>query len=188
MVTMGILNKLLGKKDVDRKMHFGPNRVITEVRRALRDDEGNPLYDEHGDVMYSDRVERFENFNIACSTGLDAAKDRLFNNATTQTIAEYIALTLNTAAPAAASTLLAAEITGSGLARALATYSVAGCTWGECILSKTFTANATVTAVVKMALLDAAAAGDLYFEATIASVSLESADQLTAKWDKITLS
>ena len=185
---MDILNRLLGKKESDKKMHFGPNRVITEVRRALRDADGNCILDAAGNVMYSDKIERFENHNVACNAGLDAAKDRLFNTATTQTVADYIALTLNTAAPSAASTTLASEITQSGLTRSQATYSVAACSTGECILSKTFTATAQALLIVKMGLFDASSAGDMYFEATIASVSLETNDQLTASWNKITLS
>jgi len=74
------------------------------------------------------------------------------------------------------------------LSRAEGTYSVSGCGVGECILSKVFTASATHTDVQLMGLFDAASTGDLYFEAIVTPCTLISGDQLTAKWDKITLS
>jgi len=170
-------------------MHFGPNRVVLEVRRAKRD----PITrlakrDADGNVIFEDDLEIYENHNVTNNTGLLAAKSRLFEPATAQTVADYIALSESTGAPNATHTLITGEITLSGLARALATYSVAGCTDGQCILSKTFTATASIAAVQLMGLLDAASAGDLYFEATFTPVALESDDQLTAKWDKIALS
>ena len=170
------------------KMTFGPNHVMAEIRRAKRDPVTRlALRDENGNVIYDDRLEVHESFNITCDAGLEAAKDRLFNTATTQTVAKYIALSESTHSPVAADTELDAEITKSGLARAEATYSVVGCGTGECILSKTFTATATVAAAQLMGLFDASSTGDLYFEATITPAALESDDQLTAKWDKIAM-
>jgi hypothetical protein len=170
------------------QMGFGPNRVVVEVRRALRDDSGIVLRDVDGNVLYSDEVEIYENHNVTCNAGLDAAKDRLFNPATSETVAKYIALSESNDAPSAAHTVMADEITQSGLERAAATYSTSGCSTGECILSNDFTATGSFSSVQLMALFDASSAGDMYFEATITSVALESGDQLTAKWDKITLS
>ena len=170
------------------KIGFGPNRVVFEIRRAKRDKFGEVLRDAEGNILYKSKVERHENHNLTNTTCLTYAKDRLFNSATTETIADYIALSCSTTAPSAAHTVLPAEITTGGLARALATYSVSGCATGECILSNEFTATATHTDVQLMGLLDAASAGSLCFEATITPCTLISGDKVTAKWDKITLS
>jgi hypothetical protein len=170
-------------------MGFGPNSVYVGVRRAKRDRRTNEsLRDAEGNVIYEEKLEEHWNHNVTCTEGIKSAKDRLFNSATAEPIVNYIALSESTIAPSAAHTQLQTEITLSGLARATAAYSVAGCADGECILSKTFIATANVAAVVLMGLLNAASTGDLYFEATIASVSLVTDDQLTAKWDKITIS
>lgn len=184
-----ILNRLLGATQPMAHVGFGPNHVRLEVRRAKRDPESRlAIRDAEGRIVYEEELEIYENHNVTNTTGLLAAKDRLFNTATAQTVAKYIGLSESAGAPNATHTLLAAEITLSGLARAEATYSVAACADGECILSKTFTATATVAAAQLMGLFDASSAGDMYFEATFTPVALESDDQLTAKWDKITLS
>ena len=133
-------------------------------------------------------MEIYKNHNITVTTALRGAKDRLINSATAAGLTNFIVLSEGTGAMAATDTIIEAEITLSGLARATAAYSVAACAAGECILSKTFIATANVAAVVKMGLLDAAAAGNLYFEATIVSASLVTDDQLSALWSKITLS
>lgn len=181
------LLKNLMKPEEKHKLGLKANRVVIEIRRAKKDKDGNTIRDAQGNVVYHDKIERYENHNVTCTAGINAARDRLFNSATSETTAHYIALTEDTAAPAAADTELASEITLSGLARAAGTYSTAGCSDGECIVSKTFTATANVSAVVKMGLFDDSSAGTMYFEATIASASLVTDDQLTAKWDKITV-
>jgi len=169
-------------------MRFGPNRVITEIRRAKRNEFGEPLRGADGQILYKDSVERHVNYNITVTAALLAAKDRLFNTATAQTVAQYIALSCSTHTPVVGDTTLDAEIAAGGLERAAGTYSVAGCGNGECILSHEFTASATHTDVQLMGLFDAAAVGDLYFEAVITLATLISGDKITAKWDKITMS
>jgi len=183
---------------------FGPNRVVFEIRRAMRDIGGKPLMengaiarhpksgevlweplrDENGDILYHDEVEILESYNLTCNAGLEAAKAHLFNAA--GAVAKYICVSSSTSTPLATWTTIPAEITTGGLARALATY--AGDGTGVCSLSKTFTASATHTDVQLMGLLDAASTGNLYFAATITAATLISGDQLTAKWDPITLS
>lgn len=189
-----LLGKLFGGagKNPTQKMHIGPNKVEITVRRAKRDPVSRvALRDTEGNIIYEEELEVYQNHNVTNNTGLLAAKDRLFNGSTTQTVAQYIALSEDAGAPNATHTLLTGEITLSGLARAVATYSTAGCGDGECILSKTFTATASIAGVRLMGLFDVTGApptGDMYFEATFTPVALESDDQLTAKWDKITLS
>lgn len=188
MISLSQLLERFGisKSPAGHNIGFGPNRITVEVRRALRDPEGKCLRDLDGNIVYSEDLEIQRNHNVTCNAGLDAAVDRLFNSATTETVANYIALSESNDTPDAAHTLIADEITQSGLARATAAWS-SGAT-GVCVLSKTFTATGTFSTVRLMGLLDAASTGDLYFEATFTSVALESGDQLTAKWDTITLS
>jgi hypothetical protein len=175
---------------MDQKMGLGPNYVAFDIRRAKWIDKENniPMLDAEGKVMYEDEVEHHENHNLTCYTAWSGAKDRLFNSATAAAVANYIALSESTSAPASTDTLLQTEITLSGLARATAAYYTTACGTGECILYKVFTATANVTAVVKMGLLDASSAGNLYFEATIASAGLVTNDTLTCSWNKITVS
>lgn len=186
------------------ELGFGPNRVVVEVARAKRTDvpmrdkngeiyrnkQGEIIYecllDEDGNVLYHEELEIYENPNVTCNTGLEAAKDRLFNSGTTETTAHYIAVSESTATPAAGDTDLDGEITENGLERAAAAYSSDGT--GVCDLSKTFTATGSFSTVGLMGLFDAASSGDMYFEATFTAVALESGDQLTAKWDPITMS
>jgi len=143
-----------------------------------------PLRDENGDILYHDEVERSEAPNVTCDAGLEAAKVHLFSTA--GDIAKYIALSCNSGSPAAGWTSIPEEITTGGLERAAGTYSGDGT--GVCKLEHQFTASATHIDVQLMGLLDAVAAGNLYFAATITPATLISGDQLTAKWDPITLS
>ena len=167
------------------KLGFGPNSVVVEVRRAKRDPITREcLFDTEGNVLYEEEIEVLGNKNLTCNAGLEAAKAHLFSTA--GNTAKYIALSEDAGAPNATHTVLAAEITENGLSRALATYSGDGT--GVCDLSKTFTASGSFSTVQLMGLFDAASAGNMYFEATFTAVALESGDQLTAKWDPITLS
>jgi len=169
-------------------LKFGPNRVVVEVRRAIRNLDGTPAVDPNGNIKYYPDVLILESKNLTTNAGLDAAKDRLFNPSTTQTIARYIALSSSTHTPDTLDTTLDEEIVSGGLERAAGAYNVTGCDIGEAIIENTFTATATHENVRLMALFDASSSGDLYFEATIALVTLNNGDQLIAKWDKITLS
>ncbi len=75
----------------------------------------------------------------------------------------WIALSTDTAAPAAGDTTLSSEITGSGLARALPTsytHTTASNTYS---IQKTFTATGTVT-VNKGAVFNASTGGSMVFE------------------------
>jgi hypothetical protein len=99
--------------------------------------------------------------------------------------ANYIALSSNTATPAASDTTLTGEITTGGLARAQGTY--AEVSTDQFTITKTFTASATHTSVQKAGLFTASSSGTMMAENTFTSVSLASGDQLTITWT-ITLS
>ena len=129
------------------------------------------------------------NHNITVNAALNWAKDRLFNPSTSEVVAKYLAVSTNTGAGfAAGDTSLADEVTDSGLARAAGTYSVAGCSTGECILYHQWTVTGT-KAIKSMGLFDETGppvAGNLVFEAAIDEVNVINGDLLTGKWDKIT--
>ena len=93
----------------------------------------------------------------------------------------YIALTVNTGAPADGDTTLTGEITDGGLGRSQGTLSHSA---GEntSTIVKTFTASATHTSVQKSALFSASTAGTMVHEATFTAVTLESSDQLQITW------
>lgn len=106
------------------------------------------------------------------------------NGTGTSAPANYIALTGNTTAPAAADTVLTGEYvaTGGGLDRALATYAhTAGTT--SYTLTKTFTMNSsdgTSATPAKIGVFNAATAGTLFLETAIPTPpTLVPGDQLT---------
>jgi hypothetical protein len=91
--------------------------------------------------------------------------------------ANYIGLTSNSTAPAAASTALTTEVTTGTLARAQATYAHTNGT-ATYTLTKTFTSDQTIT-IAKIGVFNAATAGTLVFETLLnATASLVSGDQL----------
>lgn len=108
-------------------------------------------------------------------------------------VADYIALTANTTAPAAGDTTLTAEIAtgGGGLIRAQATYAH---TNGQATftLTKTFTANGSDTLPVtigKVGIFNASSSGALVWETLLSTTAVLSAsgDALTIT-ETVTLS
>lgn len=100
------------------------------------------------------------------------------NGTGTSAPANYIGLTANSTAPAAADTTLTGEIASGSLVRAQATYSH---TTGAAsyTLQKTFTSDQTVV-IAKIGVFNAATGGTMVFETLLnATASLVSGDQLT---------
>jgi len=116
--------------------------------------------------------------NLLTTGGRAFIHDQVYRNTSAGTQgSRFIAVTVDTGAPAAGDTVLTGEITTGGLGRAAATtntYSSPTTT-----LAVTFTATATHTAVQKMALFNASSAGTMTHEATITPVTLNSTDTLT---------
>lgn len=116
--------------------------------------------------------------NLLTTAGRAFIHDQAYRNTSAGTQgSRFIAVTTDSAAPAAGDTTLASEITTGGLARAAATtntYSTPTTT-----LAVTFTATAGHTNVQKMALFNASSAGTLTHEATITPVTLAATDTLT---------
>ena len=93
----------------------------------------------------------------------------------------YIALTVNSDAPADGDTTLSGEITTGGLGRSQgAVAHSAG--QNTSTVTKTFTASAAHTAVQKSGLFTAVTAGTMVHEATFSSVNLQNNDQLQVTW------
>lgn len=91
--------------------------------------------------------------------------------------ANYIGLTANATAPAAADTTLTGEVTTGTLARAQATYAHTNGT-NTYTLTKTFTSDQSVT-IAKIGVFNAAAGGTLVFETLLnATATLVSGDML----------
>lgn len=120
-------------------------------------------------------------FNLRTNVGIDYAADSLGKSASRPAVAEYIAVTTDSGAPAAGDTTLAAEITTGGLARAIATYAHTGAATSY-TLTKAFTASATHTSVQKAGLFNASSSGTMYLESAFTAASLVSGDTLTITW------
>lgn len=144
-------------------LKIGPNMVTV---RVIRDNK----------VIYEET-----NHNLKTTVGVDAMIAQVGTTGTQPAAFDYLCLSSDTGAPAITDTVVAGEITGSGLGRAIATYAhTAGTsTWTE---TKTWTATATVSNVQKAGALNASSAGTLGFENTFTPVSLNSGDQLQLTW------
>ena len=116
---------------------------------------------------------------LVTNAGLDYAAAQLGGTASATAVAQWIALTANSTAPAATDTTLTGEITtaGGGLVRAQATYAhTTGAT--TYTLSKTFTANssdALPVTVAKIGVFTASSAGSLVFETALSPTATLSA-------------
>ncbi len=119
--------------------------------------------------------------NLRTTVGADWQSNVM--GADTQPVAaQFIALTTNSAAPAAGDTTLATEITTGGLGRAEGAYTHTNGTTSYKI-SYTFTASATHTAVAKAGMFTAITAGTMVFTTLLSSTAtLASGDTLTIEW------
>jgi uncharacterized membrane protein len=145
----------------------------------------------HGYVTVSvlrdgQEIYHHEDHNLITNAGKDFISAQLGSTSPGTNGANFIALSSNTAAPAAGDTTLTGEITTGGLARAQGTYAHTTGT-STYTVTNTFTATASHTAVQKAGLFTASTAGTMMAENTFTSVSLASGDQLTITWT-ITLS
>lgn len=121
--------------------------------------------------------------NLLTNAGRDKAHAQIYTNTSAGARgAGFIAVTVNTAAPADADTTLTGEITAGGLARVDAGTKTHSSGTNSTTISTTFTASATHTAVQKAALFDAASAGTMYHENTFTATTLISSDTLTVTW------
>lgn len=120
--------------------------------------------------------------NLLTNGGRDFIHAQSYTNTSAGTQgANYVAVTVDTGAPAAGDTTLTGEIATGGLARALSTPAHSAGT-NTSTLTITFTASATHTAVQKAGTFNAASAGTMVHENTFTSTNLVSGDQLALTW------
>jgi len=120
--------------------------------------------------------------NLLTNSGRDFIHAQSYTNASAGTQgANYVAVTVDTGAPAAGDTTLTGEISTGGLARAVSTPAHTTGT-NTSTLTITFTASATHTAVQKAGTFNASSAGTMVHENTFTSTNLVSGDQLALTW------
>ena len=121
--------------------------------------------------------------NLLTDAGRDKAHAQIYTNTSAGARgAGFIAVTVNTAAPADGNTVLTGEITAGGLARADASTKTHTGGTNSTTISHVFTASATHTAVQKAALFDAASTGTMYHINTFTATTLINSDTLTVTW------
>ena len=122
--------------------------------------------------------------NLLTDDGRDYAIAQFYTNTSAGGVGmNFIALTVNTAAASASSSLLTGEITTNGLERALATTISHSSGTNSTTLAKTFTASGTHTAVQKSGTFNQlAVGGTIGHEATFTPVTLASSDTLAVTW------
>jgi hypothetical protein len=126
-------------------------------------------------------IYHYESHNLITNAGKDFIAAQVGSTSPGTNGANYIALSSNSAAPAATDTSLTGEINTNGLNRAQGTYSHTAGT-NTFTVSKTFTATGTVTDVQKTGLFTASSGGTMVAENTFATADLISGDQLTVTW------
>ena len=122
--------------------------------------------------------------NLLTDNGRDYAIAQCYTNTSAGGVGmNFIALTVNTAAASASSTLLTGEITTNGLERALATTISHSSGTNSTTLAKTFTASGTHTAVQMSGTFNQlAVGGTIGHEAIFTPVTLASSDTLSVTW------
>jgi hypothetical protein len=123
--------------------------------------------------------------NLLTNGGRDWMIAQVYTNTSAGTRGSgYIALTSNTASPAAGDTALAAEITTGGLARADASTKSHTAGTNSTTIQNTFTSSATHTAVQKSGLFNNTKdnSDTLSHENTFTAVTLQSSDTLQVTW------
>ena len=121
--------------------------------------------------------------NLLTNNGRDWMISQVYTNTSAGTRGSgFVALTTNTASPAASDTALTSEITTGGLARADATTKSHTGGTNETTIQHTFTASATHTAVQKSGLFNAASGVTLSHVNTFTAVTLQSSDTLQVTW------
>jgi len=125
-------------------------------------------------------VDKWHNPNSADSTGTTPGATSAYFIVAGAAPAHYIGLSDDATAPAATDTVLAAEISTNGLARALGTYSYVDATPAYQI-THTWTATATQSSR-KAGMFNASAGGVMWFENTFGPVTLNANDTLQLTW------
>lgn len=166
--------------------------ITVEHKKFDGYDTDNPIHVDGTNHTYflpkykQGRKLAFWKHNLLTTDGRDQIHSQVYVEtvaANTEAAGNFIAVTTDTAAAAAADTTLASEITTNGLGRAVATTITHTNDTNVTTLAKTFTATGTHTAVHKSATFDASSSGNMYHEAVFTSdATLVSGDTLTVTW------
>ncbi len=111
--------------------------------------------------------------NLIVNGGLDQAKDRLFNPATTADPFGFLAIGTGAVPETPADTML-----GTEAARDAVNYTPGGV--GVCTVDCTFAAGVGTGAITEVGLFDDAATGNLFNRKTFAAIAKTAADALKA--------
>lgn len=118
--------------------------------------------------------------NLRTTAGGDWQSSVMGNTAAQPASCNYIAVSADATAPAAADTVLAGEISSNGLSRAIGTYAHSNGT-ASYTVQKVFSATGT-QASQKTGLFNASSSGTMCFENTYTSVTVNNGDTLTVTW------
>lgn len=120
--------------------------------------------------------------NLRTNAGADFQKNQM--SGTAVAVANYIAVTSNATAAAAADATLTAEETTNGLGRATGTFAAGAAGSTSYTLSKTFTyTGGSPITLAKAGMFNAASVGTMVFEAVFGSAAtLVNGDQITVTW------
>lgn len=145
--------------------------MYSDVEFTIRDKFGNQKH-------YS-----FQH-NLRTNAGADFWNTQLFSTSPGTAGANYIALTTDTVAPAAADTTLTSELTTNGLGRAQATVTHTAAA-SSTQLSHTWTYTGSTSVVIaKVGLFNAATVGTMVLETLLTTTGTVSAngDTITVTW------
>ena len=121
--------------------------------------------------------------NLLTNNGRDQFHALVYTNTAAGTRGfGYIAVTTDTANPAAGDTALTGELAASGFTRADATTKTHSAGTNSTTIEHTFTASGTVNSIVKSGTFNNASGTVLAHEATFTSASLISGDTLKVTW------
>ncbi len=122
--------------------------------------------------------------NLLTNNGRDNMHSLVYTNTVAGTRgAGFVALTTDTAAPAAGDTTLAQELAASGFTRADATTKTHSGGTNSTIIEHTFTASGTVNLIHKSGTFNNGSGATLYHEAAFGTdASLISGDTLKVTW------
>jgi len=167
----------------ERFPRFTPELEWLIRHRQIPGSALNTMYHDWEESVYAG----WERMSVTHNSVLNGGRDYIHNQAyitpAATNVFQYAAVSANTATPTANDSTLPGEITTSDLARSS---SVTGNSHtagtNTTTIGITWTSANTYTALQKAALFTASSSGTMAHEATFASTSLNSGDQLALTW------
>lgn len=162
-----LTNIFKGKKSL-AEGGFNPQKKRNFVDIVIQDKDGN--------IKHKQRT-----YNLRTNVGIDFVADAL-SFSPQPAPANYIAVSTDAGAPLVGDTVLASEVVGNGLTRALGTYAHTSFATSFTV-EKVFSVTGGPQTINKAALFNAAAGGVLVFEALLSSsATVTTSDTLTISW------